>query len=119
MRGSGAVRDATVAVLDHGVRIGSAVLVDGRHLLTADHVVHRRQAGQRIVRDHLEVCFPSGRAASHTLSVSPVVLDSASSRTWRSCTSTSRPAAYQRRPPSAQDGAPAVGEGARVPGRGA
>jgi hypothetical protein len=54
-----AVAEATAAVFVAGRRAGSAVLVDGRHLRTAAHVLRRadQSGGARMV-DGVELVFP-------------------------------------------------------------
>ena len=49
---------ATAAVLVDGGRTGSAVLVDGRHLVTAAHVLPHVGAAQTESADRVELVFP-------------------------------------------------------------
>src|SRR3954452_22423960 len=65
---------ATAAVFVGGVRDGSAVLVDGRHLLTAAHVLPRRDDGGNGPGKPVEVLFPSGPAPDRRLPVTRVPL---------------------------------------------
>ncbi len=51
---------ATAAVYVGDVRVGSAVLIDGRHLLTAAHVLRRTVEGRSVLVDQAEVRFPTG-----------------------------------------------------------
>lgn len=63
--------DATVAVWA-GARAGSGVLIDGRHVLTAQHVIRGR--GDRVI----EVAFPRlGSPAEFRLPATPLVLGAA------------------------------------------
>src|SRR3954451_7698103 len=65
---------ATAAVFVGGVRAGTAVLVDGRHLLTAAHVLPRRDDGGHGLGKPVEVLFPSGPAPDRRLPVTRVPL---------------------------------------------
>jgi WD40 repeat protein len=59
-----AVADATAAVFVGDRRAGSAVLVDGRHLLTAAHVLRsRNESGHIALVDEVELVFPAVAAA--------------------------------------------------------
>jgi WD40 repeat protein len=50
---------ATAAVFVRGRRAGSAVLVDDRHLLTAEHVLRRQEGGRTELVDEVELVFPA------------------------------------------------------------
>src|SRR3954470_19728920 len=65
---------ATAAVFVGGVRDGSAVLVDGRHLLTAAPVLPRGDDGGNGPGKPVEVLFPSGPAPDRRLPVTRVPL---------------------------------------------
>jgi len=65
------VLNATAIVLDGETRVGSAVLVDGRHLLTADHVVSHLRGGDRALRNQLRVHFPAVHVPGAAFAVSP------------------------------------------------
>jgi WD40 repeat protein len=64
--GQQAVAEATAAVFVGGRRVGSAVLVDGGHLLTAAHVLRHRDEGSAVLADEVELLFaavsPQGEA---------------------------------------------------------
>src|SRR4051794_32080749 len=63
------VRDATAAVIVSGQRKGSAGLGDGRHLLTAKHVLRSMLQGEQAL-----VYFPSGPAAGTDLPAARLAL---------------------------------------------
>lgn len=64
--GQQAAAEATAAVFISGRRAGSAVLVDGGHLLTAAHVLRHRDEGSGALVDEVELLFaavsPQGEA---------------------------------------------------------
>src|SRR5215204_6050109 len=51
--------EATAAVFVRGRRAGSAVLVDDRHLLTAEHVLRHLEGGRSQLVDEVELVFPA------------------------------------------------------------
>jgi WD40 repeat protein len=54
-----AVTEATAAVLVQGRRAGSAVLVDDRHLLTAEHVLRHFDGRSTELLDEVDLVFPA------------------------------------------------------------
>ena len=78
--GQAAVARATAAVFIDGRRAGSAVLVSPRHLVTARHVLLRRDpgTGEAIPADQVELEFPgmplsvqTSKAAASRLDLGP------------------------------------------------
>ncbi len=60
--GRQAAAAATAAVAIDGRRVGTGVLVDGRHLLTAAHVLPGGSGTDEQLDEPLEVLFPTGPA---------------------------------------------------------
>src|SRR4051794_38333415 len=71
-RGLRAAAAATAAVFVGGARVGSAVLIDDRHLLTAAHVLSRRRDGEGGPSKPVEVLFPSGLAPDSRIPATPI-----------------------------------------------
>ena len=79
--GRGSVLAATAAVFLQGRRVGSAVVVDDRHLLTARHVLLRRdpESGAKSPVQQVELEFPAAApAGAGRMTASRVALGSAS-----------------------------------------